>query len=102
MELITTAAMSKPFGIQASAIRSTNSSPSSCRNTLSLGKLKISGMGSKDFNMKGSRQRGYVSNAGGRIRVGACGSAHFGQGLAVSLGNGNGARWTASTWLDNS
>lgn len=102
MELITTAAMSKPFGIQASAIRSTNSSPSSCRNTLSLGKLEISGMGSKDFNMNGNRQRGYVSNAGGRIRVGACGSAHFGQGLAVSLGNGNGARWTASTWLDNS
>lgn len=97
MELITTAAVNKPFGIQASAIRSTNS-----RNTPSLGKLEISGMGSKDFNMNGSRQRGYVSNAGGRIRVGACGSAQFGQGLAVSLSNGNGARWTASTWLDNS
>ena len=64
-------------------------------------RLFLAGMGNKSLNMDGSRQRFYVSNAGGRTRVGACASAHFGQGLAASWGNGNDARWTANTWLDN-
>ncbi|XP_024367120.1 uncharacterized protein [Physcomitrium patens] len=40
------------------------------------------------------------NNTGGKIMVGAVAGSLFGQQLGVRLGSG--ARWTASTWLDNS
>lgn len=40
------------------------------------------------------------SNAGRKTRVGAMAGALCGQRMGIGVGSG--ARWTASTWLDNS